>query len=599
MPYTPSQPHHRRPQAVDTTNQQWGSDYIVDLLNAYGFKYVPFNPGASFRGIEESIVNYADNSPEVVTTPNEGLTVSIAHGYAKATGQPSLCILHDVVGTLNGAMSIFNAYADRVPILILAGNGPVRKQQRRPWIDWIHTALDQGSLVREFTKWDDQPAHTDGVADSIIRAHNIAATRPHGPTYVTLDHDVQENPLDEPLDLPDLDQFQPPSAQAPDPASITEAAELLISAELPVILADRVGDSYDAVTALRDLAETLAIPVVNMSDRRYNFPTTHPLYLPEAGLLEHADLVLALDVQSLNRYVTSVDRTTHERTDIIQQDTQIIDIGMQHAESPSLIADYAKLRPTALSIQADTKLAVPALRDAVTDSLDQASGIADRRDRLVAHHETQQNDWETTTEEHWDDTPISLPRLASDLWDVINDDAWVVVNGTLRNWIQRVWDITEYDQYIGGKSGGAGVGYGLGGAIGGALAYDATDRIPINLLADGGLMQFMSGLWTIAHLDLPLFTLVHNNQTLYNSTEHCMNLAGYRNRDNSYDRALIGTGLTSPTPDYATIAEGNGITGYGPVTDPADLKPTLEDAWADVKNGEPVLVDVVAQPRSP
>ncbi|MFB6131583.1 MAG: thiamine pyrophosphate-binding protein [Salinigranum sp.] len=589
-------------ERVDGSGQEWGSDFVADLLAAYGFDYVPFNPGASFRGIEESLVNYAEDGPEVVLTPNEGLTVSIAHGYAKATNEPSVCILHDIVGTLNGAMGIYNAYVDRVPMLILAGNGPVRKSKRRPWIDWIHTATDQGSLVREYTKWDDQPAHVDGVADSIVRGYNIAGTVPHGPVYVTLDHDVQENRLEEPMALPDFERVGPPSSVAPDPAAVETAASLLVDAEFPVFVVSRVGRAPETVDALVELAELLGAAVVETRKRdRYNFPTTHPLNLSGADVYDRADVLVTLDVDSVEQFLVEADQATHERRPALPEEPTLIDVGPGDLGASSLTGDYCALHGADLSILADTALAVPALREAVTDAVAGDDGFAARAARRTEEieriHRDLRAEWRAEVEAAWDETPISLPRLAAEIWEVLRDEQWVLVNGTLRKWTHRLWEIDEYDRYVGGYSGGGGVGYGVGGAIGGALAYADTDRIPINLQSDGDLISNLGGLWTQAHSEIPMLTVVHNNRALYNSTNHRMKLAAYRGREASYERSLIGTGLTDPVPDYASAAESVGVNGYGPIERPDDLRPALEDALADVKAGEPALVDVVSQPR--
>lgn len=594
-------PRQRTYRDVDVSGQEWGSDLIADVLKAYGFEYVSFNPGASFRGIEESIVNYNDNDPTVVETPHEGLSVSIAHGHAKATGDPALCILHDVVGTLHGTMSLYNAYADRVPVVALSGTGPLRKSSRRPWIDWIHTALNQGEMVREFTKWDDQPAAIDGVVESLTRAHRIADTKPKGPTYVTFDHDIQEGEMDEPTQLPNLERLDAPTRMGPDPAAIEEAADLLVAAETPVVLVDQVGDSREAVEALADLAERLGAAVVDPRHRRFNFPNTHPMDLSGTEIYREADLILALDVWSLDYTLTDTDRVRHENTDAVAADTRLIDVGTQELEVSSLVADYYDRRETDLSIMADTELVVPALRDAVAERLaadDEANRRADERyDEFAARHDQQREQWVEQAEEAWDETPVSVPRLAGEVWDLIEDEQWVLVNGTLRGWPHRLWDIDEFDSYVGGTSGGGGVGYGIGAAIGAALAYEDSDRVPVNLQSDGDLMFYPNALWTMGHYEVPMLNVIHNNRSLYNSTEHRMNLAAHRGRDDSYESALIGTGFWDPTPDYASMAEAMGVNGYGPIEDPDEIAGALRQAWTDVQNGEPALVDVVCQPR--
>lgn len=581
---------------VDVSGQAWGSDVVADLLKAYGFEYVFFNPGASFRGLEESIVNYNDNDPRVIQAPHEGVAVSMAHGYAKAAGRPGLCLLHDVVGTLHGGMSLYNAYCDRVPVLALSGTGPLRKSRRRPWIDWIHTALDQGALVRSVVKWDDQPFHTDGVVDSVVRAHRIADTPPKGPTYVTVDHDLQENELEAPVAMPDLAQFDPPSRMAPDPEAIDQAADLLADAAFPVALVDQVGDSASAVESLVELADLLGMAVVDQHANRYNFPNTHPAYLPGESVIEQADVVLAVDVWAPDHTLKRTDSALYQSQEAVDGDFDLIDVGTHDLEASSLTADYYGLRATTVPVLADSELALDALLEAVEDRLE--SPRTDRLADLQALHDEYRGAARAEANARWDDEPIALPRLAAELWELLEGEDWTVVAGNLKGWIQRLWEIDQYDQYTGGHSGGAGVGYGIGAAIGGALAYADTDRVPINLQDDGDLMFYPGSLWVLSHYQIPLLTVVYNNRALYNSTEHRMILAQHRDRDDSYERALIGTGYQDPTPDYAALAESMGVDGHGPITAPEDLAPALSAALETVQGGEPALVDVVCQPKS-
>lgn len=598
-----SKPRKRRRQDVDIVEQAWGSDFLVDLLKAYGFEYASFNPGASFRGIEESLVNYNDGNPDVIQVQNESLSVAISHGYAKATGESALCLLHDTVGTLNGSMGIYNAYVDQVPLVILGGNGPQRKSDRRPWIDWVHTHLDQGSLVREFTKWDDEPAHIDGLAESVLRGARISETRPRGPIYVTIDHELQECALDEPMAIPNLEAFDPPSKIAPDPATLDDVAELLVDADLPVVLVDQIGDSRAAVTALVDLAEDLGAPVVDSYGHlphRYNFPNTHLMDLTGTDVVSEADVVLALDVFSIALKTSTVDRGTHDATSQLADDVTLIEIGMGDLEASSVTHDYCEFAHADHSLLADTALAVPALRDAVNEKLAANSAAQERAQERFEYwareHEARREAWRQEAEAASDESPISPAFLAHEL-DKVMGEQWVITAGTLSGWAHRLWDIDEFDKYIGGMSGGGGVGYEIGAAIGGALAYEESSRVPVNLQSDGDLLQFLSGLWSIRHHEVPLFTVVYNNGCLYNSTRHRMDLANVRDRDDSFESALMGTSTQNPRPDYAEVAEAFDISGYGPIMNPSNLRETLRTAWEEAENARPVLVDVHCQPR--
>ena len=165
--------------------------------------------------------------------------MAIAHGYAKATGKPMAVALHSNVGLMHGAMAIFNAWCDRAPMLIFGATGPVDAALRRPWIDWIHTAQDQGALIRNFVKWDDQPGSVAALPESILRAWQQTATAPHAPVYVCLDAAIQEQPLAAEVTIPDPGRFGPAPAPRPAAAALRKAADLLARSSRPAILFGR------------------------------------------------------------------------------------------------------------------------------------------------------------------------------------------------------------------------------------------------------------------------------------------------------------------------------------------------------------------------
>ena len=175
---------------------KYGSDLIVDLMHKYGIPFVSLNPGATFRGLHDSIVNYAGNNPEMILCQHEKIAVQIAHGYARATGKPMVAIAHDTVGLLHATNAIYYAYLDRAPIIVMGATGPMDTTRRRPGIDWIHTTVHQGQVVRDYVKWDRQPDNAQEIIDSFARGYRVATQEPQGPVYLCYDALLQENPLD-------------------------------------------------------------------------------------------------------------------------------------------------------------------------------------------------------------------------------------------------------------------------------------------------------------------------------------------------------------------------------------------------------------------
>ncbi|HEY3246862.1 MAG TPA: thiamine pyrophosphate-binding protein [bacterium] len=579
---------------------EYGSDVIVDLFRAHEIEYAALNPGATFRGLHDSIVNYGGNKmPQIILCNHEEIAVAVAQGYAKATGRPMAAIVHNVVGLLHAAMAIYTAWLDRTPLLVMGGTGPMAVETRRPWIDWIHTALVQGNAVRDYVKWDDQPSSIQGIVESFIRGYRIATTEPQGPVYLCWDAALQEQRLDAPVQIPDLHRYAPPTLTQADPAALATAAQWLVEAAHPLILADYVGRNPKAVPSLVRLAEALAIPVIDIGSRM-SFPNSHPLDLTgaEDELLPEADVILALDVVDFEKATTKVDRTTRIPRSRLRSDAKIISIAFNDFMVRSWTQDWGRLQPADLAIAADTSLAIPALADLCGRAVQEDGAMRERVERwrglLDKQHRGLREKWREQADRVQTERPIALAALAGTLGDVIKDEDWVLVNRNLRNWTRRLWDWKTSIPYIGAHMGG-GVGYGVGHSIGAALAL-GNSHLCIDIQPDGDLLYTPSALWTAAHHRIPLLIVMYNNRTYYNDEGHQILMARSRNRP--VENAHIGQAMKDPPVDFAGMARSFGWEAWGPIEDPADLRPALERAMRHVlRERKPALVDVVTQVR--
>jgi thiamine pyrophosphate-dependent acetolactate synthase large subunit-like protein len=576
---------------------RYGSDLIADLLGALGLEYAAFNPGASFRGLHDSLVNHrGDSAPRTILCTHEEISVALAHGYAKATGRPMVAALHDIVGLQHACMAIFNAWVDRVPVLLLGGTGAADAAKRRPWIEWIHTALVQGDHVRDFVKWDDQPASVAAAVESVIRAYRLALSEPSAPTYVCLDVALQEDPLPEGAAIPaDLARWTSPRPVQGDPSALDEAAALLAAARAPVILADRVGRTQEGVDALARLAETLAAPVVDLG-ARFNVPSTHGLDATGAGraLVEAADVVVLLDLTDPAGQLRRPDGRRSEPARL-RPDAKVVSISMADLLVHSWSADYEPLQPADVEIVGDTRVALPALADAVAERV--AAGDARRMERrraLAAAAAQRRGAWEAQARRDLGGDVVTVPALALAVRDAIGDRARTLANSDLDGWVRRLWTVEHREEWTGG-SGGAGIGYGIGASLGVALARKGSGAVVVDLQPDGDLLYCTSALWTAAKERLPLLAVMHNDRAYGNSLEHARAMA--RERGRPVERAGIGTAIGDPAVDFATVARGLGVAAAGPVTRPADLAATLAAAVEAVSSGEPYLVDVVVPRR--
>ncbi len=586
---------------MEKKQPQYGSDVVVDLMKAFDIEYAAFNPGATFRGIHDSIVNYGGNyKPEVIFCNHEEISVAVAHGYAKATGKPMIAIVHNMVGLQHASMAIFNAYIDRVPIMVLGGTGPMNTKRRRPRIDWIHTALVQGNQVRDYVKWDDQPYSLADVPDSFIRGYRIATTEPMAPIYINYDADIQEDSITSPVELPDMSRFAPPAPVQANPEALRRAAQLLVNAQAPLIIADTLGRNPKTVPALVELAEAFGAPVVDKG-ARFNFPTTHPLDATDGArdLLKKADVILALDVADLFGSLTTVSKQTRDCEYVTSPAVKLISISMHDMLVHSWAGDYQALQALDVPICADTAVAVPELtrlcRELIGNDANKKSAIEARRKELGDKHESRRAKWRADAQAKASQKEISTAWLALELGETIKKEDWVLVNGTSNGWARRLWDFSKPNQYL-GASGGAGVGYGSGAAIGAALALKGTGKLAVDIQSDGDLLMTSSSLWTAAKHRIPLLIVMHNNQSFYNSEEHGIEVAKFRNRP--VENAGIGTHVDDPAVDYAKLAQAFGVNAEGVVRNPADLRPALERGLKFVtEKNLPYLVDVIAEPR--
>jgi acetolactate synthase-1/2/3 large subunit len=581
---------------VSYDKPRYGSDVMVDAINAYGIKYASLNPGSSFRGLHDSLVNYGNGTPEIITCPHEKVAVGLAHGYAKVSGEPMAVILHDVVGLLQGTMGIYYAFVDRCPVLVFGGAGPMDAARRRPNIDWIHSANVQGNAVRDYTKWDDQPYSIEAVPTSVARAYRVAMSEPRGPVYVALDAGLQEDELrDEQIAAIDVDRFRVPSPIGPDPAALEELARYIVDARRPIMIPGYAGRDPRAFDQLVELAELLGIGVVD-THIRCNFPNRHPFNVTP-DVIEDADLVFLVDVKDMGKWTQELRSETREIRSLIPRSAKIVDLGFNELGLASWSQDFAALHETDLQITADSSVALPMLidlsRKLVKDERpERAEEREARRRELAALHEGTAAEWRSLSEEVWNDEPVSTARLAAEVWDVVKGYDWVLTSGTAAGWALKTWDIDRPYRHPGRSLGTATQ---ISIALGVALAHRDQGRLVVDLQPDGDLMYDLGALWVAAHHRIPLLVVMFNNRAYYNDWEHQQRMA--RLRETALERAHIGMELDDPPPDFATAARALGWHGEGPIERGEDIGPAVARAVDEVLEGRPALVDVVCRPK--
>jgi thiamine pyrophosphate-dependent acetolactate synthase large subunit-like protein len=565
------------PQPSPAHEELWSSDAIARMLQALEVPWVSLVPGASFRGLHDSLVNHTGNQrPQMILCLHEGAAVSVAHGYAKASGRMMGTILHSNVGLLNGSMGIFNAWCDRVPMLILGATGPWDAAKRRPWIDWIHTASDQGALVRGYTKWDNQPASVPAAYDALLRAAQMATTAPCGPTYVNLDAALQESKLGALPTLPDPSRFGAPDSPRPAPELIARAASVLSGATSPVILVGRGKRTIESWRARVALAEKLGAKVMTDLKTGASFPTRHPLhvgppgtYLSEAAAaaVRDADVILALDWIDLAGTLKQVygDRPIGARVVSASCDIHV---------HRGFSMDYFGLPAVDVNLLAEPDVAVPLLLEACkARPLASASASGPEPSRRTYD-------------------VLSLRAVAAALNEA-TEGVEVCLTRLPLGWPGEARHFAHPLDYLGGD-GGAGVGAGPGITVGAGLALKGSGRIPIGLIGDGDYLMGLTALWTAAHYQIPCLFLVCNNRSFYNDEAHQERVARMRGRP--VENKWIGQRINEPDIDLAALAVAQGAKGIGPVTDPEQLRSAIAQGVRAVLDGEVCVIDARVRP---
>jgi acetolactate synthase I/II/III large subunit len=583
------------------TTDRPGGDFMVDVIKTLNFEFIASNPGSSFRGIHESIINYGGNaSPEFITCLHEESSVAMAHGYFKAEGKPMAALCHGTVGIQHAAMAIYNAYCDRVPVYILAGNS-LDATLRRPGVEWAHSVQDAAAMVRDYIKWDDQPVSLPHFAESAMRAYKIAMTPPMMPVLLVIDGGLQEDPISHEvtsrLRIPRLTLTSPPQG---DSGAVAEAARLLVNAQNPVIVADRAARTPAGLTRLIELAETLQAPVVNQGGRM-NFPSRHPLNHTSSArqLVAEADVIIGLELTDFWGTVSAVrDGLTRTSRSLVKPGTKLISITALDLATKGNYQDFQRYPEVDVAMAADAEATLPALTEACKRLItaERRTALLARGKRLTEAHASALERARAEAAYAWDASPISTARMTTELWAQIRNEDWALVaeSGIMSDWTSRLWSFDKHYQSLGG-SGGAGVGYGAPAAVGAALANRKRGRLSVTIQGDGDFLYAPGVWWTAAHHRIPLLAVMHNNRAYHQEVMHVQRMANRHNR--GITRAHIGTTIDDPNVDFTKIAQGMGVHAQGPITNPNDLGPAIKRAIEVVKRGEPSLIDVVTQPR--
>ena len=569
-------PHNDLPLPGDPGTEFWGSDAIAQCLRDMHIPYLALNPGASYRGLHDSLVNHLGNhSPQILLCLHEEVAIAIAHGYAKTSGRMMGAVVHSNVGLMHATMAVFNAWCDRAPVLMLGATGPWDAARRRPWIDWIHTAADQGALVRDYTKWDNQPGSIPAAIEALLRGSQIAQTAPRGPVYINLDAALQEQKTGALVPTPDVRRYAPPVAPPPAPTDVARAADLLSQAQRPVILMGRMSRSESDWQARVRLAEKLQAPVITDLKTGAVFPTDHPQhvgppgnFMPPAAIdaLREADVVLMLDWVDPGGAFKQAFGTS-------STPAQVIHVSLDAHSHRGWSMDMGSLPPADVFMLCEPDAAVVALTEQVKPrparTWPALTPLPPHGNEVLGIRHLAQS-LDTLPE------PICLVRLPL---------GW---NGAYRHFRHPL-------DYL-GADGGGGVGAGPGNAVGTALALRdmGSQRVAVAMIGDGDFLMGNTAIWTAVHYGIPLLVIVCNNHSFFNDELHQERVAKERGRP--VENKWIGQRMDGPEINIAAMAQSMGATAIGPVRTPKDLDAVILQGWQHARQGQVCVIDACIAP---
>ena len=524
--------------------------FLAQVRALGGVRYLFANTGTDHGPIIEALAKTANEDPndlQPIVVPHELAAVSMAHGYYNVTQKPQMVLVHTLPGTANALGGIINAQSANVPVLLVAGRTPITEGELRGGksqnIHWRQESRDQGNIVREFVKWDYEVRTNQNLAAVVSRAFKIAMSEPRGPVYLTLPREWLCEAL-ESTEL-SLDSLTPSTKMQAEYAALEDAAELLMSAEHPLIVTKYLGRNPEAVPLLVELAELLAIPVVQQMSY-LNFPTDHPLYLG-VQTIQHskeADVLFFID--------TDVPWEPPSRR-FIRPDAKII-----HLERDPLFTGIPGWGfPADLPITGCSEISLPALTSIIRSKLQksntQQSRLEERRKKVEAQHHAMWRQVEASFAAVKDEKPISPLWVSKCIGDVI-DDKTIIVNETVTSRLADVIHLNRPGSQFGTPLAGH-LGWGLGAAIG--IKLGAPEATVIAAEGDGSYMFCAPTAchFTAQKYRIPFLTVVYNNQAWNASLNAARGLFpdGVAQKTGNFP----GTDLT-PSPKFELTAQACG-----------------------------------------
>lgn len=557
------------------------ADILLEALKSQRIEYVFCSPGTEWVPVWEGLARLysrGDTTLRYINCRHEGLAISAASGYAKATGRLSAVLLHASVGPLHAAMEIRAAYRARTPMIIFTGESSGYGEGDKGNSQWLGRLTDIGgppSLVRSYVKWSNSVTSKETLLDSIYRGCQIAQTPPRGPVFLSMPWEFLLQ------SFPEIGMVLPsPPVVPPEPrlSDVNEVAELLVESKQPIIITEYAGEKPDTVRKLIEVAELLSIPVFECIDPAFgNFPRNHPLHAgyDASPALREADTV----------FIVGATTPWHPPSAFPKNGARVIllDEGVLKEHLP-----YWGYRVN-LMLSADIGRCLAALADSIRDHVKQPAGHSPYQKRLEywqAKHQQLMQDWETRALAEQRKQPISSRWLLYALSKVLPSNS-IVLDETVGHRLLVRQYLAKPDGYFKVGSGGLGIGLGIAGGV----KFAHRDRPVILLVGDGSFSYnpVPAGLGLFQEYGLPVLTVIFNNAgyiTMKRGHQRCYS-EGWAARTNMY----LGVDI-APEPDYVRLAEA--FNAYGQRVDkPEDIEAAVTEALQHMEKGKAALLNVI------
>jgi benzoylformate decarboxylase len=547
-----------------------GAEVVCSILKNEGVKYVFGVPGNSEVPLLDSIAQ--TKGIKYISAIHESVSMGMADGYARASGSVGVVLVHTTPGTANIMGNLSNAFDAGTPLVVIAGQQDSRLQ-------WCDSLLDSDVLpmVSQHTKERWRVNRADDIAIALNRAFKEASTPPTGPVFLVIPRDLQAQTLTSEYMPPPRREV--PMSLRPDREYLKKAAQLLVAAKQPAILAGSQVPSDDALAELTGLAELLGAPVFTTGlVPTFIFPTNHPLYYGRVppigfglpGLDSPADVLVAIGSRLFKQLF-------YIEGPIIPPSTKLIHIDHDprtlSRECPAEVALVGSPKAVLAELVTEVKSLMSAR---------QRKKSLQRFKKLQKGHEQAKAACEADFKKECNDVPMRPSRAVTEIANALPSDSVVVDEAVmLTSYVASIMDFTRPGSYFCSITC---LGWGLPAALGVGLA---DSRKPVlALVGDGSALFGIQALWTAAKYKIPVIMVVLNNRG-YAAVK--WGLASYPDRK-SGERADLGYDLGNV--DFPKLAQSFGVSGQR-IEKPQEIVPALKRA---IRARKPALIDLIVDP---